>query len=400
MPACHVGTSTRFLLWAGLTLALCGAQIGWSAEPTGSTIDLLDGRSLDGWTVEGECEAAIEAGLLVLKKGNGWLRSDLQYRDFVLHVEWKSVKPADYDSGVYVRTLAGGAPFPRSSYQVNLLDGSEGNVKNLKGATSTGLVNRGEWNAFDITAIGERLEVAINGKTAYKVNGLKNREGFIGLQCEVDKGGEFQFRKLSITELGYRSLFNGKDLSGWEGGAESADKCWLVEKGLLVCNGQKGPWLKSRDEFSDFDLRFEYQVSPGGNSGVYVRVPADGNHHRDNDQLPPAGFEVQVLDDAAPQYSMLKDYQYCGSVYDICGASDRVCRPAGRWNTMEIRCEGSNVRVFHNGVLVTEVTEQSHPLIALRQSRGFLGLQNHDTVVKFRNIRVASPLPASGYNSR
>jgi hypothetical protein len=157
------------------------------------------------------------------------------------------------------------------------------------------------------------------------------------------KGGEFQFRNLKITELGYSSLFNGKDLAGWEGGVAPAESCWLVQEGLLVCNGQKGPWLKTLAEYGDFDFRFEYQVSPGGNSGVYVRVPADGNHHRENDTLPAAGFEVQVLDDSAPQYAQLKDYQYCGSVYDICGAQPRVCRAVGHWNTMSIRCEGQHV---------------------------------------------------------
>ncbi len=385
------------LRFRGVTLTLLVAALvacvaeSPAAEAPRAKSSLFDGKTLDGWTIEGGCKAAVEDGLLVLKEGNGWLRSDFSYGDFVLHVEWKAVKSADYDSGVYVRTLAGGEPFPKNSYQVNLLDGSEGNVKNLKPTIGTkGEIRQGEWNSFDITAVGDKLSLAINGKKVYDVAGLKNREGFVGLQCEVDKGGEFQFRNLHITEIGFRSLFNGKDLAGWEGGGEPAEKCWLVEEGLLVCNGKKGPWLKSLDEFGDFDFRFEYQVSPGGNSGVYVRVPADGNHHRENDQLPPAGFEVQVLDDSAPQYGMLKDYQYCGSVYDICGASRRVCRPAGRWNSMEIRCQGQTVTVTHNGVVVSEVTEEKHPLIALRKTSGFLGLQNHDTQVKFRNIRVTT----------
>lgn len=364
--------------------------------PPNSTSLLFDGKSLDGWTVEGECEATVEEGVLVLKKGNGWLRSDLTYRDFTLHVEWKALKDHDYDSGIYVRTLAGGLPFPKNSYQINLLDGSEGNVKNLKPTVGTkGKISAGDWNTFDITAVGDRLTLSINGEKVYDVPGLKNREGFIGLQCEVEKGGEFHFRKLEITEIGYRSLFNGKDLTGWEGGGETAEKCWLVEDGLLVCNGKKGPWLKSIEEFGDFDLRFEYLVSPGGNSGVYVRVPADGNHHRETDQLPEAGFEVQILDDSAPQYATLKDFQYCGSVYDICGASQRICRLAGHWNTMEIRCEKQHIVVTHNGAIVSDVTAKTHPLIELRKTKGFLGLQNHDTQVKFRNLRISDLSPAA-----
>ena len=394
----HGGRSGMVLavLVGGLLLTFAGlvtpgqSQDKPAKAPPQATSILFDGQSLDGWTVEGDCQVAVEEGLLVLKEGNGWLRSDLMYRDFTLHVEWKGVKTADYDSGVYVRTLAGGAPFPSNSYQVNLLDGSEGNVKNLKPTIGTkGPIKRGEWNSFDITCVGSRLKLAINGKPVYDVDGLKNREGYIGLQCEVMKGGEFQFRNLKITEVGYSSLFNGQDLAGWEGGGAPAESCWLVEEGLLVCNGKKGPWLKTLAEYGDFDFRFEYQVSPGGNSGVYVRVPADGNHHRENDTLPPAGFEVQVLDDSAPQYAQLKDYQYCGSVYDICGAQPRVCRAVGHWNTMSIRCEGQHVTVTHNGKVVADITETSHPLIALRKTRGFLGLQNHDTQVRFRNLRLA-----------
>ncbi|HEY2253574.1 MAG TPA: DUF1080 domain-containing protein, partial [Planctomycetaceae bacterium] len=193
--------------------------------------------------------------------------------------------------------------------------------------------------------------------------------------------------------LGYRSLFNGKDLTGWEGAGQPAEKCWRVQDALLQCTGAPGPWLRSQDEFADFNLRFDYQVSPEGNSGVYVRVPADGNHHRENDQAPPAGFEVQVLDDAAPKHKDLKDYQYCGSVYDIAGATRRVSKPAGEWNTLEINARGQHITVTHNGVIVVDLTEEKFPLIKLRQTKGFLGLQNHSTLVTFRNLRIGPPLP-------
>ena len=278
---------------------------------------LFDGQTLAGWTIEGDCQAAVVDGLLVLQQGNGWLRSDLMFRDFDLHVEWKAIKSADYDSGIYIRTLSGGTPFPRESYQINLLDGAEGNCKQLKETVGTkGKIRRGEWNSFDISVRKETVSLSINGEPVYRVAGLKDREGHIGLQCEVDKGGQFQFRNITVTEPGFKSLFNGTDLTGWEGGGEDAALCWKVEpeRRQLVCTGAKGPWLKSAAEYGNFDLRFEYQVSGGGNSGVYVRVPADGNHHRENDTLPPAGFEVQLLDDAAPQYATLKDYQYSAPI--------------------------------------------------------------------------------------
>ncbi|MGE5193577.1 MAG: DUF1080 domain-containing protein [Deltaproteobacteria bacterium] len=354
---------------------------------------LFDGRSIDGWSAENGCAVAVEDGLLVLKAGDGWLRSDRTYADFVLHVEWKALKAVDYDAGVYIRTLPEGKPFPKTGYQVNLLQGKEGNIGNLPGAASKGLVKPGEWNVFEITVVGETVALEINGKEAYKAGGLKQACGYVGLQCEVPKGGQFQFRDLRITELGNRRLFNEKDLAGWEGAGQPADKCWLVRDGHLLCTGAPGPWLRSKEEFADFNLRFDYQVSPEGNSGVYVRVPADGNHHRENDQAPPAGFEVQILDDAAPKYKDLKDYQYSGSVYDIAGATRRVSKPAGQWNTLEINARSQRISVTHNGVVVVDLNDEKFPLIKLRQTKGFLGLQNHSTLVTFRNLRIGPPLP-------
>jgi hypothetical protein len=373
----------------GCSLAVIAAD----SAPAQFTYSLFDGQTLDGWTAENGCEAAVEEGMLVLKAGDGWLRSDHTYADFLLHVEWKALKQADYDAGIYIRTLPAGKPFPNDGYQVNLLQGKEGNIGNLPGASSTGLVKPGEWNVFDVTVAGETVALAINRREAYKVGGLKHAAGYIGLQCEVPKGGHFQFRNLRITEFGQQSLFNGKDLTGWEGAGEPAEKCWQVSEGLLQCTGAPGPWLRSKDEYGDFNLRLEYQVSAEGNSGVYVRVPADGNHHRENDQAPPAGFEVQILDDASPKYKDLKDYQYSGSVYDIAGATRRVSRPAGRWNTLEINARGQRLAVTHNGVVIVDLEEEKFPLIKLRQTKGFLGLQNHSTLVKFRNLRIGAPLP-------
>ncbi len=374
--------------------------VGWSsllfaadAPPTEFSSSLFDGRSLSGWTVENDCQIGVSDGLLVLKGGDGWLRSDFAYADFVLHVEWKALKKTGYDAGIYIRALAAGQPFPETGYQVNLLAGKEGNIGNLPGASSTGLIKPGEWNAFDITVVGDTVALAINGKQAYKVAGLKQSAGFIGLQCEVPLGGQFQFRNLRISEFGYRSLYNGKDLAGWEGAGQPAEKCWQVRDGWLECTGAAGPWLRSTEEFGDFNLRLEYQVAAEGNSGVYVRVPIDGNHHRESDQAPPAGFEVQILDDAAPKYKGLKDYQFSGSVYDIVGATSHVSKPAGEWNMLEIDARGRQIVITHNGVVVVDLTEEMFPLIKLRQTKGFLGLQNHSTLVKFRNLRIGAPLP-------
>ncbi len=385
---------SRVVLTSMSLLGLCVVPVGADDGTPGYTMSLFDGKSLFGWTVENDCEATVEDGVLVLKSGNGWLRTDHTYADFKLHVEWKALQAEKYDAGIYIRTERGGKPFPKNSFQINLLEGMEGNIGKLPGAESTGLIRpAGEWNEFDITVVGEQVTLVINGKPAYSVGGLTVPAGYIGLQVEAPKGGQFHIRNVQVTELGAVSLFNGVDLAGWEGVGKPAETCWKAEDGLLQCTGSPGPWLRSANEYGDFNLRLEYELAPDGNSGIYVRVPMDGKHHRDNDSQPPAGFEVQILDDAAERYKNLEDYQYSASIYGIGAANPRVSRPAGEWNTLEINCRGQHVTTMHNGVVVVDAPVEKYPLLGLRSLSGFLGIQNHSSVVKYRNMRIGPPLP-------
>ena len=95
-----------------------------------------------------------------------------------------------------------------------------------------------------------------------------------------------------------------------------------------------------------------------------------------------------MLDDAHKSYARLQKYQYTGSVYAVAPAMERVARPAGEWNSLEINCKGSSYRVVHNGVVIVDVDESKFPALKERRLKGFLGLQNHSSVVSFRNIRL------------
>jgi hypothetical protein len=366
-----------------------------ASEPTGPVVSLFNGQNLDGWTVT-NCEARVENGSLVLKSGNGLVRAHHQYGDFTLELEWKARKAQMYDSGIYFRAElpSGPRPWP-TRYQANLLEGLEGNVNNLKGAASTGLIKPGEWNHFKLTVVGSKAALAINGKPAWEADGIEPARGYIGLQAEVDKGGEFEFRNIRIVEHGYRSLFDGKDFSrDWEGADADASVCWKVEEGLLVCTGQKGPWLRSREQVGDFNLRLEYKLKPGGNSGVFVRVPKGGAHQGREKGGGPSGTEIQILDDASERYKDIKPYQFSGSVYAIAPAREHVSLPAGHWNTLEINCVGTSYRITHNGVVIVDAAESEFPELKNREVRGYLGLQNHSEEVWFRNLRIGPPVRA------
>jgi outer membrane protein assembly factor BamB len=193
-------------------------------------------------------------------------------------------------------------------------------------------------------------------------------------------------------ETGYRPLFDEKTLEGWEGAGQPAEKCWKVVEGTILCTGEKGPWLRSKEQFGDFNLRLEYKLKAGGNSGVYIRVPENGNHHGDG-----AGIEVQTLDDRAGRYRDIEPYQYTGSLYAIAPATSHVGKDVGEWNSLEINCRGTKYHVIHNGTLIVSADEHAYPELAGRLTKGFFGLQNHSEEVWFRNIRIgpARELPIS-----
>jgi hypothetical protein len=378
----------RLLLFLTLLLSVSLSALADDSK-AGFRTSLFNGKDLAGWHVTG-CKAAVEEGNLVILDGDGFVRTDHRYTDFVLELDWKARRTEKYDSGIYFRSELpeAGKPWPKQ-YQINLLQGGEGNCIGVKEATSKGFIKPGDWNHFKLTVIGDKAEMEINGKPAWKVDGgIEGKDGYIGIQVEVPGGGQFEFKNIFVTELGHEAVFNGQDLAGWEGAGEDAAKCWKVEEGQIVCTGQKGPWLRSQREFGDFNLRLDYKLRPGGNSGVYVRVPADGNHHGDG-----AGVEIQVLDDKDVRYKDLKPYQYTGSVYAIAPAKEHVGREASQWNSLEIDVKGTRYRIIHNGVLIVEASDADFPEIKGRRSVGFLGLQNHSEEVWYKNLRIGPPAP-------
>src|SRR5205085_1951974 len=74
------------------------------------------------------------------------------------------------------------------------------------------------------------------------------------------------------SQSGFVSLFNGKDLTGWEV-MQGPREDWTVENGVLVCSSSGKGWVQSQKQYRDFVLRLEWRVARGGDSGVYLRIP-------------------------------------------------------------------------------------------------------------------------------
>jgi hypothetical protein len=182
-----------------LLAALASAGVVAAAE---KSIELFNGKSLDGWEVL-KCEADVQGGAILIKAGNGMVETKDKFLDFVLDLEWKALQEKVWDSGIYFhyQEVPKKAPWP-PRYQVNLANNMEGNLVGVKAATSKGLVKDHEWNHFKLTCNGTRCSLEINGKRAWEVDGVKEVRGPIGLQAEVPAGGQFLFRNIRITPLG------------------------------------------------------------------------------------------------------------------------------------------------------------------------------------------------------
>ena len=165
-------------------------------------VSLFNGKDLKGWSIL-KCEVEVKDGNMFIKGGNGLVQTAKKYQNFVLEYEWKALGENKWDSGVYFRytSVPKGRPWPKR-YQANLLKGKEGDVGGIEGASSKGLLKDREWNKFKLTVNGSKISLQINGKDAWKGDGLEDLEaGFIAVQAEVPGGGQHYFRNIFITEL-------------------------------------------------------------------------------------------------------------------------------------------------------------------------------------------------------
>lgn len=191
-------------------------------------------------------------------------------------------------------------------------------------------------------------------------------------------------------ETGFAPLFNGRNLDGWLlVHTANSGRGYLVEDGKIVCPRDGGGNLLTMQEYGDFVLRFEFKTEPGGNSGVGIRAPLEGD-------IAYTGMEVQILDHDHERYAgQLQPWQRHGSIYNVFPAQADALRPAGEWNEEEIRAKGDQIVVTLNGTVITEAdlsqvtdpdTLSKHP--GIRRKTGRIGFLGHGSLVEFRNIRI------------
>ena len=316
------------LLVVSMAAAALAADRPHNTPPEGFA-NLFDGKTLTGWHGrKGTYSPYLEAAMTpeehekaqadwnadmakhwsvdtakgeIVSDGKGvYLATEKDYGDMEMWVDWLMVSH-NGDSGIYLRSVP----------QVQIWDPENPReVKNGAQKGSGALWNNnndnpgkwplvkadnpvGQWNTLHIKMVGSRVWVWLNDKQTVdgaildnyfdKTQPIRPR-GPIELQTH---GSEIRFRNIYIREIGiaeanetlskrigeegYKNQFNGTDFTGWGGPIDN----YQVKDGTIICKAGKGGWIYTTEEFSDFEVKVEFKLPPGGNNGLSIRYPGD-----------------------------------------------------------------------------------------------------------------------------
>jgi hypothetical protein len=204
------------------------------------------------------------------------------------------------------------------------------------------------------------------------------------------------------VQEGWKLLFDGKTTDGWRGfKMDKMPSDWSVIDGCLVAQGSGGGETANDiitvEQYEDFDLYLEWAISPGGNSGIFFYV-LEGDYPTTYT----TGPEYQLIDDAGfPE--KLEEWQQTGTNYAMHNAdkSKKKLMPVGEFNSSRIRVENGHVTHWLNGEIIVEYDLWTPEWNKLKQDgkwkdypdygtakKGHIGLQDHGSMVKFRNIKL------------
>lgn len=380
---------------------------------------LFDGNTLNGWRdFKGEGVNApwiVEKGTLAsLGEGSdstGYIVTEKEYGNFILTFDWKISEGGN--SGVLYHVVE------RPEYKVPYVTGPEyqivddfGFPAELEEWQKAGadyamytcdnekkqLNKAGKWNTSKIVFDNGKVEHWLNGQKVLGFEAWSDdwferrsggkwdfapeyglaRSGHFALQ---DHGDRVWYKNIKLKELprkpSQETLFNGKDLTGWEA---YGTELWYVEDGELVC--ESGPdkaygYLGTRKYYDDFDLTLEFRQVSNGNSGVFIR-----SYIRTGVNV--SGWQVEVAPPGNDTGGIYESYGR-GWLSRIPDEKETILK-MGEWNKMRIKVAGDNVQTWLNGEMMTDLTDEK-----IGQGKGRIMLQIHSgggIKVRWRNIQL------------
>ncbi len=448
-----------FILCPGPIRIFCQHNSGWQS--------LFDGKTLNGWTLAtGRAEYKVENGAIVgttvMNSPNSFLISTKRFTgDFVLELD-AMMEDTLSNSGVQFKSNFDSAANEGKGkiygYQFEMDPSSrrwsggvydEGRRDWLYPVSlhqaAQAWFTPGIFHKISIECVGHSIKTWLDGKAmAYVVDTLQSNEGIIGLQVHSinnasNKGSKIYWKNIrirtngvigtpfppgiyvvnfqnnSLTDYekkdGWKLLFDGKTTGGWMGAYKNTfpEKGWVIQNGemtVLSSEGKEstnGGDIVTTEEFSAFDLSFDFKFTPGANSGVKYFVTLS-----EHNQGSAIGLEYQVLDDTLhPDAKLGRDgNRTLASLYDLIPAqkTSRFIHQPGNWNTGRVIVYPDNhVEHYLNGIKVLEYERGSQAyrdLVAISKykvwkdfgeaKQGRILLQDHGNEVSFRSIKIKS----------
>ena len=172
--------------------------------------------------------------------------------------------------------------------------------------------------------------------------------------------------KPDVDADGWRTLFNGSDLSGW---TVVGDANWRIEeRAARADRSTAASYLVSHDRFADFDLELEFWVNPEANSGVFLRC-------QDPQAITETScYEVNIFDTRPDQ-----TYR-TGAIVNVAEPA-QIVYTGDQWNRLKITADGTRLQVVLNGRMMVDTRDS-------RLSSGAIALQYGAGTVMFRNVRI------------
>ncbi len=402
-------------------------------------VNMFDGSTLEGWSVIGgnatyEIVNGEVTGTSTPNTPNTFLRSDKNYGDFILELEYKV--DSILNSGIQIRSNS----IP--SYRNGVVHGYQIEIDPSERAWSAGIYDeqrrgwlnplssnleaqkafkQNEWNKYRIEAIGDTLKTWINGVPAGYVIDDMTATGFIGLQVhgigndKEKEGTQVTWKNVKIitenvqqysqkinldpvitknnlfgkeAEEGWQMLWDGETTQGWKGAKLDSFPAsgWEIKDGVLsvLASGggesEAGGDIVTTAMYSDFELKLDFKITDIANSGIKYYVDTDINKGAGSS----IGLEFQILDDAQHPDAKLGNHEgsrTIGSLYDLIQADTaKVVHPIGAWNQARIVSKNNHVEHWLNGRKVLEYE---------RKSPAYLQLVKESKYVKWPNFGEA-----------